>query len=84
MPHGEGVTLALAKFNRILGVDPLEAHGPRAMRRAQPRHPADRCAPRPLLTRPTPASQIACTIGGNVAAENSGACTASKYGLTLQ
>ncbi len=81
MPHGQGVTLALAKFNRILKLDPLARTatvqcGVRnlAVSEAAARHG--------LYYAPDPSSQIACTIGGNVA-ENSGGVHCLKYGLTL-
>ncbi len=80
LPLGDGVLLGLGKFNRILDVDF-----------------ANRCAVvQPGVTNlgithavqhagfyyaPDPSSQIACSIGGNVA-ENSGGVHCLKYGLT--
>src|SRR5712671_592849 len=80
LPLADGIILGLAKFNRILDVDF-----------------ANRCAVvQPGVTNlgithavqhagffyaPDPSSQIACTIGGNVA-ENSGGVHCLKYGLT--
>jgi glycolate oxidase len=80
LPLADGVILGMAKFNRILEVDL-----------------ANRCAVvQPGVTNlgvtaaveadgfyyaPDPSSQIACTIGGNVA-ENSGGVHCLKYGLT--
>src|SRR3954447_11533130 len=80
LPLADGVVLGMAKFNRILEVDL-----------------ANRCAVvQPGVTNlsitgavqadgfyyaPDPSSQIACTIGGNVA-ENSGGVHCLKYGLT--
>jgi len=80
LPLADGVTLGLAKLNRVLEIDY-----------------ADRCAVvQPGVTNlaitravegsgfyyaPDPSSQIACTIGGNVA-ENSGGVHCLKYGLT--
>jgi glycolate oxidase len=80
LPLADGVLLGLAKFNRILDIDY-----------------ANRCAVvQPGVTNlaisqavdaagffyaPDPSSQIACTIGGNVA-ENSGGVHCLKYGLT--
>src|SRR5947207_90298 len=80
MPVGDAILLGLAKFNRILEVDF-----------------ANRCARvQPGVTNlgvtqavehegfyyaPDPSSQIACSIGGNVA-ENSGGVHCLKYGLT--
>src|ERR1700761_960983 len=80
LPLTDGVVLGMAKFNRVLEVDL-----------------ANRCAVvQPGVTNlaisaaveadgfyyaPDPSSQIACTIGGNVA-ENSGGVHCLKYGLT--
>jgi glycolate dehydrogenase FAD-linked subunit len=80
LPLADGVLLGMAKFNRILEVDY-----------------DNRCAiVQPGVTNlaitkavenagfyyaPDPSSQIACTIGGNVA-ENSGGVHCLKYGLT--
>ena len=81
LPHHLGVTLALAKFNQIVRIDPLARTatvqcGVRnlAISEAAARHG--------LYYAPDPSSQIACTIGGNVA-ENSGGVHCLKYGLTL-
>ena len=81
MPHGEGVTLGLAKFNRILKVDPLSRT---AVVQCGVRNLAisEAAAVHGLYYAPDPSSQIACTIGGNVA-ENSGGVHCLKYGLTL-
>ncbi|MBN8462117.1 MAG: FAD-binding protein [Dechloromonas sp.] len=81
MPHAQGLVLSLARFNRILQVD-------RASRTAivQPgvRNLAvsEAAAPFGLYYAPDPSSQIACTLGGNVA-ENSGGVHCLKYGLTV-
>ena len=80
MPHPEGVLLVLSKLDRILAIDP-DARSARvqpgvanlAISRAAARHG--------LYYAPDPSSQIACTIGGNVA-ENSGGVHCLKYGLT--
>jgi glycolate oxidase len=80
LPLGDGIILGMAKFNRILEIDF-----------------DNRCAVvQPGVTNlgitqavqeqgfyyaPDPSSQIACTIGGNVA-ENSGGVHCLKYGLT--
>ena len=81
MPHAWGVTLSLAKFNRILTVDPK---GRTATVQCGVRNLAisEAAAPYGLYYAPDPSSQIACTIGGNVA-ENSGGVHCLKYGLTL-
>lgn len=80
LPLGDGVLLGLAKFSRVLDIDY-----------------DNRCAvvqpgvtnlaiskaveARDFYYAPDPSSQIACTIGGNVA-ENSGGVHCLKYGLT--
>jgi glycolate oxidase len=80
LPLADGIILGLGKFNRILDIDV-----------------ANRCAVvQPGVTNlgitnavqhlgfyyaPDPSSQIACTIGGNIA-ENSGGVHCLKYGLT--
>jgi glycolate oxidase len=81
LPHRHGVLLSLAKFNAILDIDPR-----RRTARVQPgvRNLAisQAAAPYGLYYAPDPSSQIACTIGGNVA-ENSGGVHCLKYGLTV-
>ena len=57
LPHALGVTLSLAKFNRILQVDPRRAHRHRAVRRAQPGHQRGRGAATACTTRPTRAAR---------------------------
>ena len=81
MPHAMGVTLSLAKFNRILAIDPRART---AVVQGGVRNLAisDAAAPHGLYYAPDPSSQIACTIGGNVA-ENSGGVHCLKYGLTV-
>ena len=80
-PHPEGVLLSMARFNRILSVDTLACTA-----RVQPgvRNLAisEAVAERGLYYAPDPSSQIACTIGGNVA-ENAGGVHCLKYGLTV-
>lgn len=81
LPLSNGVLLSLAKFKRILNIDPENA-----MATLQPgvRNLAisDAVAKYGLYYAPDPSSQIACTIGGNVA-ENSGGVHCLKYGLTV-
>ena len=81
LPIDNGVLLSLAKFNRILEVDPVNRTA-----RVEPgvRNLAisEAVAPHGLFYAPDPSSQIACTIGGNVA-ENSGGVHCLKYGLTV-
>ncbi len=81
MPHPLGVTLSLAKFNRILAVDPL-ARTATVQCGVRNLAISEAAAPHGLYYAPDPSSQIACTIGGNVA-ENSGGVHCLKYGLTL-
>jgi glycolate oxidase len=80
-PLADGVLLSLAKFNRILRVD---AESRTAVVEPGVRNLAISDAARPLglYYAPDPSSQIACSIGGNVA-ENSGGVHCLKYGLTL-
>jgi glycolate oxidase len=81
MPHAGGVVLSLSKLARILEIDPRER-----IARVQPgvRNLAisEAAAPYGLYYAPDPSSQIACSIGGNVA-ENSGGVHCLKYGLTV-
>ncbi len=81
LPHEQGVLLSLARFTKILELDPRER-----IARVQPgvRNLAisDAAAPHGLYYAPDPSSQIACTIGGNVA-ENAGGVHCLKYGLTV-
>jgi glycolate oxidase len=80
-PHAEGVLLSLAKLNRIVRVDPLARI---AVVQPGVRNLAisEAAAPHGLYYAPDPSSQVACTIGGNVA-ENSGGVHCLKYGLTV-
>ncbi|MEW5892510.1 MAG: FAD-linked oxidase C-terminal domain-containing protein [Pseudomonadota bacterium] len=81
LPHAEGVLLSLARLNRILRIDPV---GLTATVEPGVRNLAisEAVAPYGLYYAPDPSSQIACTIGGNVA-ENSGGVHCLKYGLTV-
>jgi glycolate oxidase len=81
MPHGQGVLLGLAKFNKIVTIDPLSRT---AVVQPGVRNLAisEAVAHLGLYYAPDPSSQIACTIGGNVA-ENSGGVHCLKYGLTV-
>ena len=81
LPRGDGVLLSLAKFMRIVRVDPVARI---AVVQPGVRNLAisDAAAPFGLYYAPDPSSQIACTIGGNVA-ENSGGVHCLKYGLTV-
>lgn len=81
LPREDAVLLSLARFNRILELDPLARFA-----RVQPgvRNLAisEAAAPHGLYYAPDPSSQIACSIGGNVA-ENAGGVHCLKYGLTV-
>jgi glycolate oxidase len=81
LPPGDGVLLSLAKFMRVLRVDPVARV---AVVQPGVRNAAisDVAAPFGLYYAPDPSSQIACSIGGNVA-ENSGGVHCLKYGLTV-
>ena len=81
MPHALGVTLSLAKFNKILELDP-DSCTARVQCGVRNLAISEAAAPFQLYYAPDPSSQIACTIGGNVA-ENSGGVHCLKYGLTL-
>ncbi len=80
-PHALGVTLSLAKFNKILKIDPVSRT---AVVQGGVRNAAisEAAARHGLYYAPDPSSKIACTIGGNVA-ENSGGMHCLKYGLTI-
>jgi len=81
LPLEHGVLLSLARFNRILTIDPANRTA-----RVQPgvRNLAisEAAAAHGLYYAPDPSSQIACSIGGNVA-ENAGGVHCLKYGLTV-
>ena len=81
LPHALGVTLSLARFNKIVRIDPLART---AVVQCGVRNLAisEAAAAHGLYYAPDPSSQIACTIGGNVA-ENSGGVHCLKYGLTM-
>lgn len=80
-PHQQGVVLGLSKMSAILQVDPENR-----VARVQPgvRNLAITQAAEihGLYYAPDPSSQIACSIGGNVA-ENAGGVHCLKYGLTV-
>jgi len=80
-PAADGILLGLSKLSRILEIDPDNR-----IARVEPgvRNLAisEAAAPYGLYYAPDPSSQIACSIGGNVA-ENSGGVHCLKYGLTV-
>ena len=81
LPLADGILLSLAKFNRVLEVDSAARRA-----RVQPGvtnlRISQHVAPLGLYYAPDPSSQIACSIGGNIA-ENSGGVHCLKYGLTV-
>ncbi|WP_061937231.1 FAD-linked oxidase C-terminal domain-containing protein [Collimonas pratensis] len=81
LPIADGVVLSTAKFTRIVKLDP---YARTAVVQPGVRNLAisEGAAPHDLYYAPDPSSQIACTIGGNVA-ENSGGVHCLKYGLTV-
>ena len=81
LPDPLGVTLSLAKFNRILAIDRV-ARTATVQCGVRNLAISEAAAPHGLFYAPDPSSQIACSIGGNVA-ENSGGVHCLKYGLTL-
>jgi len=81
LPHEDGLTLSLARFNKILHIDPLACTA-RVQCGVRNLAISEAVAPLGLYYAPDPSSQIACTIGGNVA-ENAGGVHCLKYGLTL-
>ena len=80
LPHSEGILLSLARFNRIIEIDPQNRTA-----RVQPGVTnlaiSSAAAAYGLYYAPDPSSQLACSIGGNVA-ENAGGVHCLKYGLT--
>jgi glycolate oxidase len=81
LPVEGGVLLVLSRLDRIVEVDPV-----RRLARVQPGvtnlEISNAAAPHGLYYAPDPSSQVACTIGGNVA-ENSGGVHCLKHGLTV-
>jgi len=80
LPLADGVLLGMSKFNQVLEVDyadRLAVVQPGVTNLAVTRAVEDRG----FYYAPDPSSQIACSIGGNVA-ENSGGVHCLKYGLT--
>ncbi len=81
LPHAEGVLLSLAKLKEIVELDPV-ARTARVQPGVRNLAISEAAAPYGLYYAPDPSSQIACSIGGNVA-ENSGGVHCLKYGLTV-
>jgi glycolate oxidase len=81
MPISQGLVLSLARFKKILNVDPY-ARTATVQPGVRNLAISEAAAPYGLFYAPDPSSQIACSIGGNVA-ENSGGVHCLKYGLTV-
>ncbi|MFP1682148.1 glycolate oxidase subunit GlcD [Alloalcanivorax sp. C16-1] len=81
MPLEQGILLVMARFNRIIEID-AEAGTARVQPGVRNLAISQAAAPYGLYYAPDPSSQIACSIGGNVA-ENAGGVHCLKYGLTV-
>jgi glycolate oxidase len=81
LPVDGAILLVLAKLNRIVALDPL-ARTARVQPGVRNLAISEAAAAHGLYYAPDPSSQIACSIGGNVA-ENSGGVHCLKYGLTV-
>jgi len=81
LPVRNGVVLSLARFMRILALDP-QARTARVQPGVTNLAVSEAAAAHGLYYAPDPSSQIACTVGGNVA-ENAGGVHCLKYGLTV-
>jgi glycolate oxidase len=80
LPLGDGVLLGMSKFNKIQSIDfanRVAVVGPGVTNLAV----SAAVAHAGFYYAPDPSSQIACTIGGNIA-ENSGGVHCLKYGMT--
>lgn len=80
MPNPDGVLLVMSRFKHILSIDPL-ARSARLQPGVRNLAISEAASFYGLYYGPDPSSQIACSIGGNVA-ENSGGVHCLKYGLT--
>jgi len=80
LPLADAITLGLGKFNRILDID-FENRAVRAQPGVTNLGITKAVEQEGFYYAPDPSSQIACTIGGNVA-ENSGGVHCLKYGVT--
>ncbi len=81
IPKKGALVLSTSRLNQIVSIDPKKR-----IAKVQPGvrnlSVSDAARPHGLFYAPDPSSQIACSIGGNVA-ENSGGVHCLKYGLTL-
>jgi len=80
LPLADAITLGLSKFNRILDID-FENRAVRVQPGVTNLAITKAVEHAGFYYAPDPSSQIACTIGGNVA-ENSGGVHCLKYGVT--
>ncbi|EPC01484.1 FAD-binding protein [Litchfieldella anticariensis FP35 = DSM 16096] len=81
LPLEQGVLLVMSRFKQILELDP-KARIARVQPGVRNLAISEAAAPYGLYYAPDPSSQIACSIGGNVA-ENAGGVHCLKYGLTV-
>ena len=81
LPLADGCLMSLARFNRVLDID-IENRSATVEPGVRNIAISEAVAGHGLYYAPDPSSQIACTIGGNVA-ENSGGVHSLKYGLTV-
>ncbi|MBV8658993.1 MAG: FAD-binding protein [Burkholderiales bacterium] len=81
LPVQGGLLLGLSRMRSMIAVDPL-ARTARVQPGVANQAISDAVAPFGLYYAPDPSSQIACSIGGNVA-ENAGGIHCLKYGLTV-
>lgn len=81
LPLEKGVLLSLSRFTEIIDINPVNrtAKVQPGVRNLAISQAAEKYG---LYYAPDPSSQIACTIGGNIA-ENSGGVHCLKYGLTV-
>ena len=80
-PLADSLVLGLARCNRILDID-TASNTARVQPGVRNLAISEAAAAHGLYYAPDPSSQIACSIGGNVA-ENSGGVHCLKYGLTV-
>jgi glycolate oxidase len=81
LPLEDGILLSLAKFNRILEID-VDNRTAKVQPGVRNLAISEAVSEHGLYYAPDPSSQIACSIGGNVA-ENAGGVHCLKYGLTV-
>ncbi len=80
IPHAQGVLLVVSRMRRIVALDPL-ARTATVEPGVRNLAVSEAAAVHGLYYAPDPASQVVCSIGGNVA-ENSGGVHCLKYGFT--